>query len=181
MIIIALNCGTLPDWPRGKGFVPMQGWLHSPWQQYDRMRLWWLSYIYYHQHYRYHHHTFWCWWSYWRVTSATKYFTFRDESGLARIEIEIMDICKKVSQLLSTSNWIILATRILLPLAKIIMIIWMKMMIVMMTMLNKVTKGLNRRQLDWEGSLLQRDVLSVPWDFDTRQDPSRGQHGALRL
>ena len=64
------------------------------------------------------------WWSYWRDTGATKYFTFRDESGLARIEIEIMDICKKVSQLLSTSNWIILATRILLPLVMIIMIIW---------------------------------------------------------
>ena len=54
------------------------------------------------------------WWSYWRLTSAAKYFTFRDESGAARIEIEIMDICKKVSQLLSTSNWIILTTRILL-------------------------------------------------------------------
>ena len=106
-------------------------------------------------------------------------FTFAAER--AGWGAEIMDICKKVSQLLSTSNWIILATRILLPLAKIIMIIWMKMMIVMMTMLNKVTKGLNRRQLDWEGSLLQRDVLSVPRDFDTRQDTSRGQHGALRL
>ena len=122
------------------------------------------------------------WWSYWRVTSAAKYFTFRDESGAAGIEREIMDICKKVSQLLSTSNWIILATRILLPLVMmIIMSIWGKMMIVRMTGLTKVTKGLNRRQLDWEGSLLQRDVLSVPRDFDTRQDTSRGQHGALRL
>ena len=75
-------------------------------------------------HNRYHHHTLCCDDHLWRVTSATKYFTFRDESGLARIEIEIMDICKKVSQLLSTSNWIILATRILLPLVMIIMIIW---------------------------------------------------------
>ena len=49
-----------------------------------------------------------------RLFPPAKYFTFRDESGAARIEIEIMDICKKVSQLLSTSNWIILTTRILL-------------------------------------------------------------------
>ena len=43
----------------------------------------------------------------------------------------------------------------------------------------KYIKILHIRQLDREGSFLQRDVLPVPGHLEQRQDPSRWQHGAL--